>query len=42
MRENTAQQESIEVLSEVGYIKNKYQYKDHVNEKYLNESLKNE
>ncbi len=39
---NKAQQESIQVLSDVGYIKNIYQYKDHVNDAYLNEALKNE
>jgi sulfonate transport system substrate-binding protein len=39
---NTAQQNSIGILSQVGYIKHEFQYKEHVNDKYLNEALKNE
>lgn len=38
---NKAQQKSIEILAEVGYIKNKFQYKDHVNDQYLNDAFKN-
>lgn len=38
---NKAQQESIEVLEKVGYVKKIFQYKDHVNDKFLNEALKN-
>lgn len=37
-----AQQESIDILSEVGYIKNKYQYKDHINDSFLKAALKSE
>jgi sulfonate transport system substrate-binding protein len=39
---NKTQQESIEVLSKVGYIKQEFEYKDRVNDKFLNEALKNE
>lgn len=39
---NKAQQESIKILSETGYIKKPFVYKDHINDSFLKAALKSE